>query len=75
MPNEEPHQDVAAAKSAEPLLDAKIGLCARCDWVRVQSTKRGSVFYRCARADEDDAYLRYPPLPVRHCRGFESETI
>ena len=72
MANEEPDQK-AASGSDQPGLEARIGLCARCRWVRVQPTKRGSVFYRCARADQDDSYLRYPALPVRQCRGFEPE--
>lgn len=58
-----------AVSRARP--DPRIGSCARCEWIRVQQTNRGSVFYRCARADEDETYLRYPLLPVRGCRGFE----
>ena len=46
------------------------GLCDDCVWVRVQETKRGARFYRCARADTDESYLRYPPLPVLRCAGF-----
>ena len=75
MANEEPDPVVASGSSRRTSLDASIGLCARCCRVRVQSTKRGGIFYRCARADENDAYLRYPPLPVRQCRGFEPETV
>jgi hypothetical protein len=48
-----------------------IGLCAACLYVRAQNTKRGAVFYRCARADEDEAFMRYPPIPVARCVGFE----
>jgi hypothetical protein len=29
-----------------------------------------SAFWRCARADSDPRFLRYPPLPVRACPGF-----
>ena len=53
--------------------DDALGLCARCRHVRAQGTRRGSVFYRCARADEDERFLRYPPLPVLRCPGFETE--
>ena len=73
MTNEETDRHVTS-RSAEPGLEERIGLCARCCQVRIQSTKRGSRFYRCALADENDAYLRYPPLPVRQCDGFEPET-
>jgi hypothetical protein len=31
----------------------KVGLCATCRFRRDQVTRRGSVFVRCARADED----------------------
>ena len=48
-----------------------IGLCATCRHRREQASRRGSVFYRCARADEDEAFVRYPPLPVLRCRGHE----
>lgn len=62
----------AGKKDAErPPVDRGIGLCARCVWVRPQPTKRGRVFYRCARADEDDRFMQYPPVPVLRCTGFE----
>jgi hypothetical protein len=47
------------------------GLCARCGHLRTQATRRGTTFYRCARADTDQRFLRYPPIPVRACPGFE----
>ena len=47
------------------------GLCSTCCWVRVQASSRGARFLRCARAETDAAYLRYPPLPVVRCDGFE----
>lgn len=36
-----------------------------------QTTRRGAIFLRCARADEDQSFLRYPPLPVLRCPGHE----
>jgi len=50
-----------------------IGLCETCRFLRTQGTKRGAIFYRCGRADEDERFMRYPPLPVRACQGFEPE--
>jgi hypothetical protein len=47
------------------------GLCATCRWMRRVSNRRGSVFYRCARADTDPRFPRYPPLPVVTCAGYE----
>ena len=36
-----------------------------------QPNRRGSTFWRCRRADGEPRFLRYPPLPVSHCDGFE----
>lgn len=45
------------------------GLCAGCEHLRLLASKR-SVFVRCGLAEVDPAFVRYPPLPVRLCRGF-----
>lgn len=66
MASEDPDRAAAAAEEA-----AALGLCADCRFHVRQSTRRGSVFHRCRRADEDERYLRYPPLPVRRCAGHE----
>jgi hypothetical protein len=50
-----------------------VGLCASCRWVRVVTSRRGSTFYRCARAETDPRFVRYPPLPVLTCPGYERE--
>ena len=49
----------------------RVGLCASCRFAAAQPSARGSLFWRCRRADRDPAYLRYPPLPVLRCAGFE----
>ena len=54
------------------VLRQTIGICANCRFRREQATTRGAVFYRCARADDDPSFGRYPPLPVVACRGHES---
>ena len=51
----------------------EIGLCARCRFLRTQTTRRGALFFRCARADEDGSFVRYPPLPVLECVGHEPD--
>ncbi len=51
----------------------RVGLCLTCRHIRKQDTKRGAVFYRCALADEDDRFMRYPPMPVSRCDGFAAE--
>ena len=50
-----------------------VGLCLGCHWMRSITNRRGSTFYRCGRADSDPTFPRYPPLPVRQCRGYEAE--
>ncbi len=51
----------------------EVGLCATCRFARTQRNPRGSVFWRCARAEWDPSFRRYPPLPVRECRGHRPE--
>jgi len=50
-----------------------VGLCFTCRWQRVVTTRRGSVFYRCARAETDPRFPRYPPLPRLACEGYEED--
>ena len=47
------------------------GLCASCAHVRVQRSDRGTEFLRCAKAETDPRYRKYPPLPVLRCAGHE----
>lgn len=60
------------ASDADPE-EARVGLCLRCRHARAQPTRRGVVFYRCGRSEQDERFLRYPPLPVLRCPGFEVE--
>ncbi|HEV8381904.1 MAG TPA: hypothetical protein VGQ29_09980 [Gemmatimonadales bacterium] len=39
--------------------------------MRIVTNRRGSTFYRCLRADTDPRFVRYPPLPVLSCPGYE----
>ena len=48
-----------------------VGLCLECRHARRQETNRGSVFWRCGRAEHDPRFVRYPRLPVTACAGFE----
>ena len=57
--------------SFDLMTDLAVGLCATCRWVRTVTNKRGSVFYRCLRADTDARFQRYPPLPVLECPGYD----
>ena len=53
-----------------PGVPAHAGRCATCRHAEILRSKR-SVFVRCARADLDPRYPRYPALPVLTCKGFE----
>ncbi len=55
-------------------LDPSVGLCSACRFARVQRSAKAAVFWRCSRAQSDPRFLPYPPLPVRACAGFETET-
>src|SRR5882672_1241059 len=53
-----------------PLAEA-VGLCFVCRWKRTTTSRRGSTFFRCSRSETDARFVRYPPLPVRSCVGYE----
>ncbi|HEY6224247.1 MAG TPA: YciI family protein [Gemmatimonadales bacterium] len=53
----------------------EVGLCLMCRCKRVVTNARGSVFFRCARSDTDPRFVRYPPLPVRTCPGYEEAML
>jgi hypothetical protein len=48
------------------------GLCARCAHLRVLASRR-SVFVRCALAETDPRFPRYPALPVTACAGYQED--
>jgi hypothetical protein len=50
---------------------ARAGLCGHCAHARVVISARGSAFWRCARAEREEAYPKYPRLPVLRCAGHE----
>ncbi len=54
---------------------AEVGLCLTCRFKRAVTTRRGSTFFRCARAETDPRWPRFPPLPVRVCSGYEDAML
>src|SRR5260370_5220601 len=52
-----------------------VGQCFTCRWMRSTATGRGSTFFRCARAETDPRFVRYPALPVRDCPGYEEAML
>ena len=62
----------SVGKEQERAEIARVGLCITCAFSQLQESAKatGNRFYRCKRADEDDGYMKYPPIPVIGCRGF-----
>lgn len=56
-------------------MDTAPGLCGRCEHVRAVPSAKGSVFFRCARHEQDPAFPKYPRLPVMRCAGFEARAL
>jgi hypothetical protein len=50
------------------------GLCGGCRHARLNQTRRGPVYLRCLLAGTDEAYPRYPRLPVLRCAGYQPAT-
>jgi hypothetical protein len=48
----------------------EVGLCRTCRHSRIVPAPR-STFYLCERSFIDPRFLKYPPLPVIRCVGFE----
>ncbi len=63
-------QDIASL-SNDLMNGPTVGLCETCTWVRIATNRRESVFYRCLRAESDPRFVRYPPLPVLQCPGYD----
>lgn len=59
-------EDVAALEEA----GVRPGLCATCRNARVLASP-SSLFLRCAVAEVDPAFPRYPRLPVVECSGYD----
>ena len=50
--------------------DIDTGLCGRCVHAIVRPTRRGTTYLRCALAQQDDRFPKYPRLPMLACPGF-----
>jgi hypothetical protein len=68
VPGDEPRDPPLTVEQ----LGAEPGLCGSCVHRRLLGSRR-SVFLRCALADSDPRFARYPALPVRSCAGYEPE--
>jgi propionyl-CoA synthetase len=52
-------------------LGSEPGLCQACRHAKLNETRRGTAYLRCARSAFDSRLPRYPRLPVSDCVGFE----
>lgn len=50
---------------------SRAGLCDTCSQQQLVRNTRGSTFSLCRRSREDQAYPRYPRLPVLACPGYD----
>jgi len=48
----------------------RAGLCDGCEHQQLVANTRGSTFSLCRLSREDQAFPRYPRLPVLECPGF-----
>ncbi len=49
--------------------EARVGLCATCQFRRDVVTPR-STFFLCERSFTDQRFAKYPPIPVIRCLGY-----
>lgn len=68
-PDGDESEPAAAAAEAWRRLGAEPGLCRGCRHARLKAAVR-SAFLRCALADADPRFPRYPRLPVLACGGY-----
>ena len=60
----------------DPHFDPAVGLCSVCvNARRIPHPRGGPGYWRCALAEVDPRFPKYPPLPVRACDGFEQEGV
>lgn len=51
--------------------DPRRGLCPDCAFVRQIVSAKGSVFWMCEKARENERFSRYPVQPRLVCDGFD----
>lgn len=50
------------------------GLCESCRHSRKVESARGSTFWLCELSFTDPRFVKYPPLPVLECLGYEKQS-
>ena len=53
----------------------RVGLCVTCRTARVIPGARGTTYYLCELSAEDEAYPKYPSLPILKCPGYVATAL
>ncbi|MEX2015338.1 MAG: hypothetical protein WD873_01790 [Candidatus Hydrogenedentales bacterium] len=62
---------MSSLPAQDPRFVPAVGLCSVCVHAQRVPHPRGGVgYWRCAMAEIDPRFLKYPGLPVRACDGF-----
>jgi hypothetical protein len=56
----------------KPDLEARLGLCARCEFGRLFRSGHDVTFVSCERSRTDPDYPRFPTIPMVRCPGFQA---
>lgn len=52
-------------------LSVAVGLCLKCQYVRMVKNARGSVFFLCEKSKTDAQFPKYPAMPIIACPGYQ----
>ena len=72
--SDNPHEVEARAAAADTRPRPAFGLCDTCCHQRIVRSGRGSVFSMCLLSKTDDAFPKYPRVPVTACDGYASRS-
>jgi hypothetical protein len=50
----------------------RIDLCRTCRHAALVETASGGQFYRCRLSETRPQFMKYPPLPVLRCAGYDN---
>lgn len=66
---------VGVSSKKQELPHDGVGLCARCRFMRLLHSDRGSTFYLCELSATEPSFPKYPRLPVLRCEGYQPMTL
>jgi hypothetical protein len=59
-----------SAPDSSPEANPRLGLCADCLHARLIESAKGSQFLLCQLSQSDQAFPKYPRLPILACSGY-----